>query len=192
MLNCSDEVTVEVTETVSEPKSDEKPKEGLKDGVKEVKKDFEYIKIEGTVWKYYLGPELHRLNGPAIEDKSNPNHYSYYVNGKPHRIGGPAVSDKYGKCWCVNGQLHRDNGPAVENANGGKIWYKDGKRHRLNGAACKYADGTKCWYIEDVGYTKMEFIRKVSEIQRSQLVTPKKYTIILDGVEYHADTVTFV
>jgi hypothetical protein len=136
------------------------------------------------------------LDGPAIEDKSDPNYYSYYVNGKRHRVDGPALSDKYGKNWYVNGQLHRDDGPACEYLNGDKVWYKNGKRHRLDGAACKYVYGSKSWYIEGVEYTKMEFIKKVSEIQRPQLqsvpVTPKKYTIILDDVEYHADTVTFV
>jgi len=192
MLNSPAEVTADVVE----PKTDEKPDENPK----ELKKDFEYIKIEGTVWKYYLGSELHRLNGPAIENKSDPNHYGYYVNGKLHRVDGPAKSDRFSKYWYVNGQRHRDDGPACEYLNGDKVWYKNGERHRLDGAAIKNKNGTKAWYIEGVEYTKMEFIKKVSEIQRVQLssiplpvkVTPKKYTIILDGVEYHADTVTFV
>ena len=47
----------------------------------------------------------------------------YNVLDQLHREDGPAVEDYLGtKLWYLNGQLHRTNGPAVEYFTGGKRW----------------------------------------------------------------------
>ena len=45
-----------------------------------------------------------------------------------HRLDGPAIEDANGdKEWCVEGKLHRLDGPAVEFADGTKAWYVNGE-----------------------------------------------------------------
>jgi len=51
---------------------------------------------------WYLGDNLHREDGPAIE----------FVNG--------------GKEWWINGKRHREDGPAIEWAYGGHEWWING------------------------------------------------------------------
>ena len=53
---------------------------------------------------WWLGDDLHREDGPAIE----------YNDG--------------GKQWCLNGKLHREDGPACEWSNGFKEWFYQGKQ----------------------------------------------------------------
>ena len=170
-------------------------------------KNFDNVKVEGNVWNYYLGNELHRLDGPAIEHKTNPEIYSYYVNGELHRSDGPAHSDMNGKSWYQDGVFHREGGPACEYVNGdehwyqnGKlhriggpatirpgihnIWYKNGKFHRLDGPAIETPSGKDNeWHIEGVQYTEKEFNKKISE-------TSKKYKVTLDGVVYYTNAFT--
>jgi len=59
------------------------------------------------------------------------------------------------------GLLHRENGPAVERINGNRGWYINGKRHRENGPAIEYGDGDKSWYLDDIYYTKEQYIKKI-------------------------------
>jgi len=47
-------------------------------------------------------------------------------NGELHRDDGPAIEDANGdKFWFQNGKCHRLDGPAVEYANGNKSWWVD-------------------------------------------------------------------
>lgn len=54
----------------------------------------------------------------------------WYKNGELHREDGPAVEDKNGyKEWHIEGKRHRINGPAVEWGVRHKEWYIEGKRY---------------------------------------------------------------
>ena len=58
----------------------------------------------------------------------------WYVNGELHRLDGPAVEQANGfKAWWVNGKPHREDGPAVEHASGGKEWWVNNKLIRKEG-----------------------------------------------------------
>ena len=74
-----------------------------------------YINEIGTkYWKNHKG-QLHRIDGPAIEDADGTK--TWYVDGKLHRINGPAAEGYYGyKSWFFNGKRHRLDGPSVENS----------------------------------------------------------------------------
>jgi hypothetical protein len=87
--------------------------------------DIKIVVDEDGNKKYYLGNDLHREDGPALE----------FANGTKH--------------WFKDDKLHRDDGPAIEFANGDRHWYKEGKKHREDGPAIEYANGTKHWYKED-------------------------------------------
>jgi hypothetical protein len=94
-------------------------------------------------WRNEKG-ELHREDGPAVEQ--NCNKY-WYINDKRHREDGPAVEKCNGdKAWFINGLKHREDGPAIEYADGDKEWWANGKLHRLNGPAVEYSSGDKYWY----------------------------------------------
>ena len=95
--------------------------------------------------------DLHRIDGPAIEDANGTK--SWWVNGKRHRIGGPAAEWANGdKQWYVNDKLHRIDGPAIERANGDKLWWVNGKLHREDGPAIELANGDKSWWVNDIRY----------------------------------------
>jgi hypothetical protein len=52
----------------------------------------------------------------------------WYLNGELHREDGPAVEDANGdKFWYLNNKLHREEGAAVEWNDGSKFWYLNGK-----------------------------------------------------------------
>jgi hypothetical protein len=90
--------------------------------------------------------ELHREDGPAIEDANGDK--CWLKNGKLHREVGPALEWADGtKMWYMDGYLHREGGPAIEYANGEKWWYMDGYLHREGGPAIEYTNGNKEWYI---------------------------------------------
>jgi hypothetical protein len=61
------------------------------------------------------------------------NHFGnkmYYKNGELHREDGPAIENASGvKFWYLNGQLHREDGPACEWSNNNKDWYLNGKKY---------------------------------------------------------------
>lgn len=78
----------------------------------------------GDFW--YLNGELHRTDGPAIENGASGNHW--YLNGRRHREDGPAVECEDGsKEWYLNGRRHREDGPAIESSDGYLGWYLDGE-----------------------------------------------------------------
>ena len=76
--------------------------------------------------EWFVGGNLHRIDGPAIEDKDGSK--QWFVDNKRHRINGPAIeaSDGY-KAWWLNGKLHRIDGPAIERADDSKEWWVDGE-----------------------------------------------------------------
>lgn len=74
----------------------------------------------------------------------------YYLNGELHRTDGPAIEQedtKY-KEWLQYGIHHRIGGPAIEYTDGTKIWYHHGIIHREDGAAIEHANGFKEYYIK--------------------------------------------
>jgi hypothetical protein len=85
------------------------------------------VKVYSNGDKYwYLNDELHREDGPAIEDSDGDK--SWYLNGKLHREDGPAIECFDGsKFWYLNDELHREDGPAIENSYWTKEWYLNGE-----------------------------------------------------------------
>ena len=56
------------------------------------------------------------------------NRFYYNSTGQLHRTDGPAIEDVDGdKRWYQNGQLHRTDGPAIEWDSGDKAWFINGK-----------------------------------------------------------------
>ena len=52
----------------------------------------------------------------------------------------------------------------------GLVYYiiiKDGefKLHRVDGPAIENPDGTFCWFLEDIEYTKIEWLNKLGKLQ---------------------------
>jgi hypothetical protein len=53
----------------------------------------------------------------------------YYLNEKLHRLDGPAYENKNGrKAWFQNDKYHRLDGPAIEWEDGDKWWYYEGEK----------------------------------------------------------------
>ena len=100
------------------------------------------VKVYSNGDKYwYLNDELHREDGPAIEDSDGDK--SWYLNGKLHREDGPAIEDPYGyKAWYLNGKkLTEQQHKAASKVRSitskhtceGKIVEIDGKKYKLMG-----------------------------------------------------------
>jgi hypothetical protein len=104
------------------------------------------VKVFDNRTEWYLGENLHREDGPAIE----------YVSGS--------------KEWWRNGNLHREDGSAVEYADGYKSWYLNGKRHREDGPAVEWADWYKSWYLNGVKYTEEQFLEKTKKTCEGKIV----------------------
>jgi hypothetical protein len=87
----------------------------------------------------------------------------WYLNGELHREDGPAVEESDGsKNWWLNGELHREDGPAIEWANGDKSWYLNGKHHREDGPAIEWANGDKEWWLNGEDLTEEEFNKRMA------------------------------
>jgi len=57
---------------------------------------------------WYQNGQLHREDGPAIENASGYNHW--YINGKRHREDGPAIVCPDGtKHWFLNGEEYTED-----------------------------------------------------------------------------------
>ena len=111
--------------------------------------------------------ELHRTDGPALEDIIGKY---WYINYKRHRTDGPAVEYNNGyKEWWNNGQLHRTDGPAVESSDY-KQWWINGKLHRLDGPAVEFPNGTKQWWINDINYTEDQYQKELIKLKLKRLV----------------------
>ena len=63
------------------------------------------------------------------EVKVHPNGDKFwYLNDELHREDGPAIEQANGdKEWYLNGNRHREDGPAFEWADGTKWWYLNGE-----------------------------------------------------------------
>ena len=54
----------------------------------------------------------------------------YNQNGQLHRLDGPAIEQSNGtKYWLQNGKRHRLDGPAIEWSDGIKIWFIENKKY---------------------------------------------------------------
>ena len=94
-------------------------------------------------------------------DKHGTRRY-YNSTGELHRDDGPAVEDANGsKSWYQNDQCHRTDGPAIMWSNGNKSWWQHGLLHRADGPAIEYSDGGKAWYINGKKLTEDEFNQAV-------------------------------
>ena len=112
---------------------------------RDLRKFSKLMKAGGYLGLYFHAGQLHREDGPAIEQADGTK--CWYRNGQLHREDGPAVEWADGtKKWYHNGQYHREDGPAIEWADGAKEWYRNGQRHRDDGPAIEWADGSKEWY----------------------------------------------
>lgn len=77
---------------------------------------------------WYLGDNLHREDGPAIELANNRGE-SWWIHGLIHRVGGPAVIYGWGeRQWWINGKRHREDGPAIVCQGLDDEWWIDGVR----------------------------------------------------------------
>ena len=57
---------------------------------------------DGTRRYYNRSGQLHRTDGPAIEDADGSA--EWYQNGRLHRTDGPAIKwDDNDEWWCING-----------------------------------------------------------------------------------------
>ena len=64
-----------------------------------------------------------------IEIGENGSRRYYNTDGQLHRDDGPAVEDANGsKFWYQYGQLHRTDGPAIMLPDGHKWWYLNDKK----------------------------------------------------------------
>lgn len=108
------------------------------------------LKIESDGTKYWRKPngDLHRLDGPAIEEPDGTKHW--FINDNLHREDGPAIEHADGtKDWYQNDKLHREDGPAIEYADGTKVWLQNDKHHRLDGPAFEdTVNGREGWWID--------------------------------------------
>jgi len=66
---------------------------------------------------------------PTLTEFADGSKY-WYLNGELHREDGPAIENADGyKEWWVNGLRHREDGPAIEYADGTKFWYLNDKEY---------------------------------------------------------------
>ena len=64
----------------------------------------------------------------SCEVKIHDGNKHWYQNSELHRDNGPAIEDANGdKAWYQNDKYHREDGPAVEDAEGTKYWYQNGE-----------------------------------------------------------------
>ena len=95
---------------------------------------FEELEIQGPAEIWFHNGEIHRPDGPAVEEADL---HIWYQKGQLHNDHGPAKVHLYGEYrqWWVNDKLHREDGPAIEkNINSSKgprihrEWYLEGKK----------------------------------------------------------------
>ena len=109
------------------------------------------VDIDGSL-EYYLGDDLHNVDGPAVV---NGRHQEWWIHGLRHRDNGPAVeySDGSQEYW-LYGMKHRVNKPAIilkdQGFNVGfyttEYWFY-GRLHREEGPAVLKSDGSQEFWI---------------------------------------------
>ncbi len=71
--------------------------------------------------------------------------------GELHRLDGPAIEEMGGRwTWCQHGKLHRDGAPALYTKDGYRAWYQHDMLHRLDGPAVEHPDGRCEWWVNGV------------------------------------------
>jgi hypothetical protein len=119
---------------------------------------------ENGTKRWYQNNRLHRLDGPAIEEKNGTKYW--LKEGKLHREAIDPLTGEVGaakeypdgsKEWFVNGLCHRENKPAIINRNGAQIWYQYGVQHREDGPAFISNNGNKQWIYHGEQMTEEEF-----------------------------------
>jgi len=124
---------------------------------------------------------LHSFNDiPAIE------HYNgnkcWYNNGKCHRENEPAVVFTNGsKFWFKDGNFHNANGPAAD-TDEKKQWYKEGKLHRLDGPAIEWSYGKKEYWIENIKYSKKDFMKAINKTNIKLDFNSASYRVIANQI----------
>jgi len=109
---------------------------------------------------------------------------TWYLNDELHREDGPAIENANGdKRWYLNGQLHREDGPSCEWANGDKSWLLNGQLHREDGPAVEYSSGDKLWYLNGEELTEEEFNNRTQtkELTIEQIEAKLGYKIKVVG-----------
>lgn len=93
-----------------------------------------------------------------------------------HRVDGPASEDREGNLeWYLDGKLHREDGPAVVYKDGTSYWYVNGQLHREDGPARVYSTGEEAHYIKGVYHTRKQFDRKTVGL----LISLKRRLLVL-------------
>ena len=123
-------------------------------------------------------------NFTGIAEHTNGTKY-WYFEGELHRLDGPAIEDSDGtKEWFVDGNRHRTDGPACEHSDGKKRWFVDGKRHRLDGPAIEYINGSKEWFVEGNQVIEQKHAKLVLELTKPSCegkmveIDGKKYKLV--------------
>ena len=116
------------------------------------------VTVEDGITNWYnSNDQLHRIDGPAIEDIDG--YEAWLRNGKFHRIDGPAVITSGGSIyWYKNDELHRTDGPAVERSDGYIAYHQNGVYHRQDGPAVEEPNGTLHWFLNGTKLSEEEFI----------------------------------
>lgn len=107
--------------------------------------------------EHYCGGQLHRMDGPVVENDEHGSNW-WYSHNKLHRLDGPAVTIiGYHRAWRVDGIRHRTDGPAIEYDNGGYEWFHHGQLHRDFGLPACWVNGLTFkhhWYVYGKNVTK--------------------------------------
>lgn len=78
--------------------------------------------------------------------------------GQLHRVDGPAIEDiDGGQHWYINNLLHRVDGPARYLPGYSHSWWYEGKRHRLDGPAREIFDGRREWWVDGEEVSEAEY-----------------------------------
>ncbi len=147
--------------------------------------------------KWYKNGVVHRDSGPAIES-FGADTYRYSTDDPDGP--DPNKGDEY-QIWCVNGYIHRIGNPAyINKTTGYRSWRKNGKLHRTDGPATEYSNGQKGWYIDGKAYSESGFLVEINKLNKTAAAdkfaslsepttngTPKKFKVLLDGIECYTD-----
>ena len=107
------------------------------------------VVVRDGVEYWYLGEELHRLDGPAV----------IYPDGS--------------SLWFRHDMHHRTNGPAIDMASGFRVWMQNDEVHRTHGPAMIYPDGTEVWYYKGQRINSQR--RKQSHVELNTVVIHSEY-----------------
>lgn len=181
--------------------------------------NYDNVKTDAGMTTYTLGGKLHNITGPAIESSYG---NLWFLNGKllskrAHEetvrkmmqdvmtnnknarqfaisMGAPKQLENYddvGYTWNIQiytlrGQYHRTDGPAYIDVDTSRNkYYLYGKFYMEKDYDAEIKRLTALLEEPEIPETKPETVETIS-------VKPKKYRLLLDGVEYSADVIEYL